>query len=88
MDALYAGCTRIMGSLDIVCAANAQPGNIITDLEVFQFVTEITGYLHVEGCANLPSLYGFRALQGRLAFQKLEPGAEEGIFLSKNHVRG
>lgn len=56
---MYAGCTRIMGGLDIVCAST----DVINNLEVFNTVVEITGYLHVEGCAQLPSLSGLRNLK-------------------------
>lgn len=75
MDNMYAGCTRIVGGLDVICSST----DVINNLEVLQTVTEITGYLHIEGCASLPNLVGLRNLQV-VGGQQLYSTPTEGGF--------
>lgn len=82
MDNMYAGCTRIVGSLDVICAST----DIINNLEVLATVTEITGYLHIEGCSTLPNLNGLRNLRV-VGGQQLYSTPSEGgfaIFFASN----
>eukprot|EP00049_Salpingoeca_infusionum_P020029 m.363424 g.363424 ORF g.363424 m.363424 type:complete len:348 (-) comp22464_c0_seq1:157-1200(-) len=71
---LIADCTTLDGNVDIVCDASSD----ITNLEVFQFVTTITGYLRVESCDELTTLRGFRSLQSVNGETLFDSGAANG----------
>ncbi|EGD80791.1 hypothetical protein PTSG_01379 [Salpingoeca rosetta] len=57
IDNLVADCTTLDGSLEVVCSDSS-----ISSLEVFHTVTEVTGYVRIEGCHNLTDLNGLRNL--------------------------
>ena len=59
MDAMYAGCTTILGNLEIICSGAAD----LLDLEALQSVTDITGYLVIQNCPLITTLNGLRSLQ-------------------------
>jgi len=82
VDALYAGCTRLIGSMDIVCSSS----DVITSFDVFNMLEEITGYLHIEGCSQVASLYGFnnlRVVRGQALYSTPADGGY-AIFMVNN----
>eukprot|EP00054_Salpingoeca_dolichothecata_P012087 m.67143 g.67143 ORF g.67143 m.67143 type:complete len:352 (+) comp19780_c0_seq4:42-1097(+) len=63
MDNLVADCSSIIGSINIRCGDALSESESIQDLQVFAFVTEISGYLRIQNCDYLTSLEGFASLQ-------------------------